>query len=148
MAIPAFNEHGILPEGVHDCSLAEIGERFGQFQRTDARCRLFEQLKGFLGQVSATGFVIEVIIDGSFVTAKDDPNDIDLILVLRSNHDFSAALRTLEYNVLSRHEVRRIWRFDMLLAQEGKSATSAEIEFFSLVRDRPELRKGMVRVQL
>ena len=29
MAIPAFNEHGLLPEGIHDCSLEEAQARFG-----------------------------------------------------------------------------------------------------------------------
>jgi hypothetical protein len=96
MPIPALNDDGFLPEGVHDCTLAEVQARFGQFQRTDRRCHLFERLEVFLSHAKATGLVTAVILDGSFVTDKDAPSDIDLILVLRPDHDFAASLRPFE----------------------------------------------------
>jgi hypothetical protein len=89
MPIPVLNEDGFLPAGIHDCSLAEIRERFGQFQRTDQRCRLMDRLEAFIQECRATGFVRSMMVDGSFVTAADAPNDIDLILVLDEHHDFS-----------------------------------------------------------
>src|SRR5205085_11246191 len=101
MPISAFTIDGFLPEGVHDCSLAELHERFGQFQTTDARCRLFDRLGEYVKQATATGLVRAIIVDGSFVTATDGPNDIDLIVILRPGHDFSADLRPFEYNVVS-----------------------------------------------
>jgi len=42
MPIPDLNEDGLLSEGVHDCTLDEIGARFGRFQVTDRRIQLFE----------------------------------------------------------------------------------------------------------
>jgi hypothetical protein len=42
-----------------------------------------------------------VLVDGSFVTAKIDPNDIDLILIVPEVHDFSADISLAEYNVVS-----------------------------------------------
>jgi hypothetical protein len=93
MPIPVLNEDGFLPAGIHDCSLAEIRERFGQFQRTDQRCRLMDRLEAFIQECRATGFVRSMMVDGSFVTAADAPNDIDLILVLDEHHDFFANLR-------------------------------------------------------
>lgn len=39
-------------------------------------------------------------MDGSFVTAKSEPNDIDLVLVLAADHDFSADLPPVHYNLL------------------------------------------------
>jgi hypothetical protein len=80
--IPAF-DGDFLPAGIHDCSFDELRERFGQFRRTDQRCRLFEWLEVLLRQVQATGFFVAMIVDGSFVTDTDCPNDIDLILVPR-----------------------------------------------------------------
>jgi hypothetical protein len=32
----------LLPEGIHDCTLDEIGARFGRFQTTDRRVHLFK----------------------------------------------------------------------------------------------------------
>jgi hypothetical protein len=90
MSIPNLNEQGLLPPGIYDCSSEEIGERFGTFQSTDRRPRLYEKLQAFLRQVRSTNLALAVIVDGSFVTSKADPNDIDLILVLRSSHDLRA----------------------------------------------------------
>ena len=38
--------------------------------------------------------------DGSFVTTKSDPGDIDLVLVLAHDYDFAADLPPAHYNVL------------------------------------------------
>lgn len=96
MPIPALTSDGLLPEGVHDCTLRELQERFGEFQTTDARCRLFERLARFVQEATASGLVAAVIVDGSFVTAKNCPNDIDLIVILRPGHNFTADLRPRE----------------------------------------------------
>jgi hypothetical protein len=98
MPIPNLNEQGLLPPGIYDCSLEETGERFGTFQSTDRRTRLYEKLQVFLQQVRSTNLVIAVIVDGSFVTSKSAPNDIDLILVLPSSHDLRAELAPMAYN--------------------------------------------------
>jgi hypothetical protein len=148
MPIPRLTPEGLLPEGVHDCSLAEIRECFGQFQTTDVRCRLFERLEKFVSQAAATGFAAAIIVDGSYVTAKNSPNDIDLILVVRTGHDFSADLRPRDYNVVSRKRVGRDYGFDMLVAEEGQMQLEEHTEFFSQVRERRHVRKGMLRIRL
>lgn len=148
MPIPAFTTDGFLPEGVHDCTLAELRERFGQFQTTDVRCRLFERLERFVREAIASGLVAAIIVDGSFVTAKSSPNDIVLILVVRVGHDFGADLCPREYNVVSRGRVRREFGFDMLVAEEGQMQFQEHTEFFSQVRKRDDVRKGMLRIRL
>lgn len=146
MAIPALNADGFLPEGVHDCTTTELRERFGQFQRTDHRCRLIERFDAYFKDAKASGVVIAIIVNGSFVTAKDNPGDIDLIVVARQV--LPANLRPQEYNVLSRRHVRRNFGMDILLAHEGLPEIDEYIAFFSQVRNRTELRKGMLRITL
>jgi hypothetical protein len=146
MPIPALTAEGYLPEGVHDCTLEELHEQFGQFQGSDVRGRLFRRLEVFVRDAMATGFVAAIIVDGSFVTGIDAPNDIDLILVLKSGHDFTASTRPFEYNVLSRHQVRRMYRLDMLVAEEGEAELDSHLKFFSQIREHDDLRKGMLRV--
>ena len=148
MAIPDFDSAGFLPSRVHECSLGEIKGRFGAFQTTDARCRLFEKLETFLTEVRATGFVVAVIVNGSFATSKHDPTDIDLILVLAPTYDFSAHLRPFEYNVLSRKQVRKLYRIDILVGQEAQHELQEYIDFFTQVRGAPGRTKGMLRVNL
>jgi len=123
MPIPSYTAEGMLPEGVYDCTLDEIRERFGSFQRTDARCRLFERLESFIKGVRAGGLVVAVIVDGSFVTDKEVPSDVDVIIVLRADHDFGATLRPMEYNVVSSSQVRRVFRVDALVARDGTTTS-------------------------
>lgn len=147
MPIPNLNEHGFLPEGVHDCSEGEVEKRFGQFQHSDCRCRLFERLTEFLRQAKASGLVKAVIIDGSFVTDKDEPNDIDVIVVLRPGHDFDAELSPREYNVVSKLRIRSQFKFDALVGEEGQNELSKHIYFFGRVRES-QIRKGLLKVTL
>jgi len=148
MPIPNFDENGFLPEGIHDCSLDEIVDRFGIFQTTDHRYRLCEQLQEFLTEIRSTNFVVAVIINGSFTTSKHVPNDVDLIVVLSKDHDFNAELRPFEYNVLSRRRVRKRYSFDVLVARDNSIEYREYSDYFQQVRGQPENRKGVLRVQL
>src|SRR5947207_15534481 len=105
MPIPALTPDGLLPEGIHDSSLAEIGERFGQFQVSDRRCRLFQRLEAYVREARASGVVKEIVVNGSFVTDKGAPSDIDLIVVSLPVGQLPAVLRPAEYNVLSKRHV-------------------------------------------
>jgi hypothetical protein len=87
-----------------------------------------------------------VVVDGSFVTAKDEPGDIDLVLVLPTGHDFGAELRPFEYNVLSRRMVRKRYAFDVLVAREKSSELTEYMAFFQRVRGDIQRRKGILKV--
>src|SRR6266545_4491026 len=99
MAIPRFNEHGLLPEGIHDCTLAEIETRFGGFQGSDRRPQLWARFKEFFAAAMAIRLIEELLIDGSFATGKPDPNDIDFVVVVSAGHDFAVDLKPGEYNL-------------------------------------------------
>jgi len=148
MPIPPLDENGFLPPGVHDCTMADVEDCFGRFMRTDQRIRLFEKLVRYLKEVQSTGMAVALLIDGSFVTGKADPDDIDLVLVLKTVHDFTAELRPFEYNVLSRTRVRQNFRFDVLIAVEDSPDYQRHSDFFQQVRDQPQLRKGILRVAI
>ena len=146
MPIPEFDEHGLLPIGVHDCTAAEVAARFGVFQGNEQRPRLMAKLTDFLKEVRASGIVREVFVDGSFVTEEPSPNDIDLIVVLPSTHDHAADLLPLQYNVVSRKRVRSRFGFDTVSVRQCTTEHAASIEFFQQVRGEPGLRKGILRL--
>ncbi len=98
--IPPFNQDGCLPEGIYNCTMDEAVERFGGFQTSDRRPQLWTKLTEFIGEAKAGAFVEAVLIDGSFVTSKPDPNDIDIVLVMAANYDFSKDLPPALYNYL------------------------------------------------
>lgn len=146
MPIPDFDEHGLLPVGVHDCTLAEVAARFGIFQGNEQRPRLMIKLSEFLEEVRASGIVREVLVDGSFVTDEPSPNDIDLVVVLPSTHDRAAELLPLQYNVVSKKRVRSRFGFDTVSVRQGTIEYASSIEFFQQVRGEPGLRKGLLRL--
>jgi hypothetical protein len=71
--IPPFDAIGNLPPGVHWATWQEFVGRFGE---TPHRRRLLAGLKAALDSMQVAG-CRTVYIDGSFVTAKDVPNDFD-----------------------------------------------------------------------
>ena len=151
--IPDFND-GVLPEGVHTCTLEEIAERFGRFDRSNRRQRLTQALMRYIREVRNLRIADALIIDGSFVTMKAEPNDIDLILVLRRAPNPGQELIPAEYNVASKSMVRSLYGFDIRAVTESSPEYRKYIELFSRIRpDDPELntserRKGMLRFEL
>jgi predicted nucleotidyltransferase len=148
MPIPPLDEDGLLPEGIHECSLEEIRARFGSFQASDQRPRLFAKLGAFLRDAEASKAVVGVLVNGSFVTGKARPNDIDLIVVVPREHDFLADLSPGAYNVLSKRRVRQRFGFDLLVAREGSIEYERWTEFFQEVRLEPGRRKGILKLRL
>jgi hypothetical protein len=147
MALPDFDARGLLPEGIHDASLEEIKERFGRFQSNDQRQRLVKHLEQSLDELWKLETAIALIVDGSFVTSAEQPNDVDMVLVLSRDHDFMRRPRPFEYSILSRKKIRRRYPFDLFISRDGSDELQGYIEFFSQVRGMPDARKGLVRVQ-
>jgi len=148
MPIPIFESSGLLPPGVHDCTLDEIKVRFGSFHGSDRRPQLFVKLLAFLSEVRASQIVRRLVVNGSFVTAKPAPNDIDLIVVVNADHDFTADLTPVAYNAVSKQRVRRRYGFDLLVAREGSVEYHRWTEFFQQVRLEPGRVKGILTLML
>jgi hypothetical protein len=73
LVIPPFQADGSLPAGVHWADWTEIQSRFAQSPHR------FQLLQGFwraIKELKVAGCKV-VYLDGSFVTAKDSPNDYD-----------------------------------------------------------------------
>jgi hypothetical protein len=146
--IPAFNEKGWLPEGVHDCSVAEAAARFGTFQVTDRRPRLWSNFTEFIGEAKACGLIEALLMDGSFVTDNPNPNDIDMIVVVSGSCNLAAELQPGQYNLISQRRVRNRFGFDIVVVIEGSDNLELAISFFQQVKQQPGERKGLVRITL
>lgn len=148
MPIPALNEEGLLPEGVHDCTLDEIAVRFGRFQQSDRRVQLFVQLRELIEEERRAGLAVAVIVDGSFVTQKLEPGDIDLVIVLPEGYNLGVELPLVQYNAISKTHLRRRYRFDVFVAIEDSPEYKEWLALFQ--RDKWEYtrRKGILRVEL
>jgi hypothetical protein len=148
MPIPPLNDHGLLPPGIHPCSLQEIEVRFGRFQANDRRPRLWAAFREFVREVKSTEIALVLLINGIFVTAKSSPEDIDLILVVVEEHDFQSDLSQAEYNILSAQRVRRRHQLDLLVARAGSDQLQRYLTLFQQVRLEPDKTKGILKLDL
>jgi hypothetical protein len=86
-----------------------------------------------------------MIIGGSFVTAKPQPNDFDCILVLDPfilGHD----LPPTEYNLVSIDAARRLFGGDVFPIVDRTPILSEYVEFFQFTRGRE--RVGIVEIDI
>jgi hypothetical protein len=139
---------GLLPPGVHTSTLEEAREQFATFQGSDRRIQLLSRLARFVNELRRSGRFSAIVIDGSFVTSKPAPEDIDIIVTLRPDHDWSTELSAMDYALVTRREIRRRFGFDALLAIEYGRDYERYVEFFGRVREDTAVRKGMLRIEL
>lgn len=152
-----LDDRNLLPAGVHDASEKEVQELFGRFQRSDRRPKLFGKLREFLKALRQADIAVSVIINGSFVMGcVDEPEDIDLIIVLPENWDWKAELKPFQYEILSKRWNKREFGFDVFVVSEGSQDEEKWRKFFSRVNVKwcdlfglpPMSEKGLLRVKL
>jgi predicted nucleotidyltransferase len=103
--LPAFYDGEFLPDGEHPATWVEVVERFGGNAKRKGFC---DRLTKFLQQAKRCGF-LKVYLFGSFISARDDPGDVDLLWVHRQN---------LNYDRLSR-ECHDLVEHALMKAREG-----------------------------
>ena len=139
--IPPLNEHGCLPEGVHNCTMEEVATRFGGFLTSDRRPQLWARFTEFMRELAMCGFMEAVLIDGSFVTAAPEPNDVDLVLVTMPNYNLSMEMPPAVYNLLSQRRMRRRFGFDIVVVKDRSDDLEQAMAFFSQVKQRPGVKR-------
>ncbi|HEX7446610.1 MAG TPA: hypothetical protein VF306_03635 [Pirellulales bacterium] len=83
--LPAFNEDGELPDGIHQAPLQEVLNRFAV--QNPQRIAIGLRLERIFAVVRATGHVRRFVVFGSFITDKDEPNDVDVFQIMENSFD-------------------------------------------------------------
>jgi hypothetical protein len=141
--IPAFGPDGYLPEGLHPATEAEVTFRFGS--ATPRRRRLILRLRRWVSLAREVG-VRRFLVDGSFVTAKTEPDDIDAVVLLPP--DFQARVERNDDAALELEQMLLTRRPEELFAAEDDSDWMDWVEFFARTRETDGRRKGLVEIQL
>ena len=141
--IPDFRDDGYLPEGLHLATEAEVTFRFGA--DTSRRQRLALRLRRWIELARAIS-ARRLFVDGSFVTSKPEPNDVDAVVwlpydfVVRVSNGNLEALE-LETMLLNRYP-------EEIFAAEDRRDWDEWVEFFSRTRESDGRRKGVVEIEL
>lgn len=80
MSIPAFRADGWLPEGHHAADWEEISAVFGG-EPGGKRCELLNRLLQWRNALRDKGMSGLLILNGSFISQKERPGDVDAIFV-------------------------------------------------------------------
>lgn len=81
MPLPAFRADGWLPEGHHKATWEEITERFGGDASSDKRLQVARRFFAWRDACRAAGLSGTLVVNGSFISQKSEPGDIDCIFV-------------------------------------------------------------------
>ncbi|WP_405282102.1 DUF6932 family protein [Methanobrevibacter sp.] len=73
-----FNEYGYLPYGMYNLTINEIEKIFSR-NSSKRRKEIMEIYKIHLNEIQNTGYYLDHWIGGSFITTKENPNDIDTL---------------------------------------------------------------------
>ena len=113
--IPTFRPDGYLPEGMFLAPEAEVTFRFGTSNRR--RRRLVIRVRRWI-ELARKINALRLFIDGSFITARQEPNDVDAVVLLPRDFDNQIATNS---DAATEFE-------DMLLTRRPEEIFAAEDE--------------------
>ena len=95
MPLPNLNHAGELPIGIHQATINEVIAQFGsgtlQREIVTARLqRIYQIAKG-------TGNLQQLIIFGSYITAKPEPNDVDVVIIFSDDFDLTVCSEDVKW---------------------------------------------------
>ncbi|MBC7909669.1 MAG: hypothetical protein H7Y30_04160 [Pyrinomonadaceae bacterium] len=153
LPIPPFTSHGILPLGIHDCDINEVETIFVY---NNQRRSIWTGFTSFLRIVRPIPEFDLVYIDGSFITDKQSPRDVDIVLEL-------ADVQTL-FTILSTHPhlydqayIKSAFLVDLWISFVQVPPNMPDLrEFFQYVRPEDAIgrgvavgsKKGILRISL
>ena len=141
--IPDFRQDGYLPEGMFLASEAEVTFRFGTSNRK--RRRLILRIRRWIELAREVG-ALRLFIDGSFITAKPEPNDVDAVVLLPP--DFENQIAANSDAATEFEEMLLTRRPEEIFAAEDDTDWNEWVEFFSRTREADGRRKGLVELEL
>lgn len=143
--IPEFNIDGNLPEGIHITDEEEFLNRFGT--GSARRKWLGERLQELIALAKSTSKLERIFVWGSFVSTKESPNDIDLLLIM--SEDFQLENTPEDSKVLFDHVKAKVrFHADIFWSKSsiGEEILRLWLDTYQTARDFK--RRGIVEVKL
>lgn len=141
--LPPYYDGKYFPPGDHVATWQDILDRFSTGQTRQALCG---RLRVFLDHAKRCGF-IRVYIFGSFISAKGDPGDIDLLWVYREDLDLDTLSR--DCRDLLNYEVMRIReRWDMFCCSDNAFVINYLLEGWRKSRPPESCARGVIMIEL
>jgi hypothetical protein len=138
--IPNFFDDQFLPDGDYEATWIEVQERFGSGQTRKDLC---EQMSKFIQIAKCCGFRA-VYLFGSFISGKDNPNDIDLMWVYRQ--ETFESLRPGCRELLNYETMKSRWHWDMFCCSDDQ--TIIEYLLTGFRKSKTGTKRGIIKIDL
>ncbi len=105
--IPNLTPTGELPIGRYSCSQRDVYEQFVSRFSSTRRQAIFEEWKAYNERLLLALKVPKLVqwLDGSFITSKQNPNDLDLVTFVPISHYTSGVDWLIDYySTVSLHD--------------------------------------------
>ena len=154
MPVPAIIDGGVLPEGIHECSLDEVRAMFAS---SGDRAKLLDRFNLFLDRLGEfiPNIPFTLYLDGSFITTWEYCRNIDVILQTRDfEGEKSGFLKTL-VNARVKREFVDLYKVRLRVAVPGLRNARDYFDWYQNVKGEEAwrfgneinaLRKGIVRL--
>jgi hypothetical protein len=140
LPIPNFVTGGILPTGIHDCDLSEVESVFVYNNR---RQFIWQSLTSYFSQIKSVSDIDIICIDGSFVTDKENPKDVDIVVEFSSYgrlRDLSMSMP----NLFMRPILKDRLPIDLLPSFNFPLSTMEDMrDFFQKLRPAEAIERGV-----
>ena len=148
VAIPEFREDGWLPAGHWQTTWEEIEARFAG-ESVSRRAAILEKLVSWRDSLRAHGVKGRLILNGSFVSAKESPGDCDCLLVYDDSHrrldEDPDTKRLTDYSTLKAVGLGDVFVFPLSLTQRHPSLFVPDVFDY---HKETRLSKGVVEVEI
>ena len=149
----------LLPPGMHPCTLPDVEEAMVKpFGTSQTRGRIFNGLSRYLADCQTHGISGRIWLDGSFVTGKNDPGDVDVISLVSADliRRLDAADQTFALHTLKGGEATKpqydVHSFAVVSVPKSHAAYLAQaqeiakwINFFRRTKEFVALNGGVTR---
>lgn len=147
MPIPQLQANGLLPSGVHECSLDDIASSFAW---NPHRKQLFENFLVFVKAELRPAFPDPIYFDGSFVTDKPTPEDTDVVLDLTAAPD-ARKWQGLQFMRAHQPRIKILYGVHFWINLPGENDFAAFFQYVGIKTARakgihPRQTKGILRI--
>jgi hypothetical protein len=143
--IPDYNIDGNLPEGIY---LVEEEEFINHFSSSSARRKwLGDRMRELLALIKSTGQLDRIFVWGSFVSAKESPNDLDILLLMKETFQLERICE--DSKVIFDHVAARIrFHIDIFWSKStiGEKTLHLWLDTYQIAKDFK--RRGIVEVKI
>ena len=140
---PDFDTNGDLPVGLYQATLPEVLAHFGT--STLQRRLVARRLAHVYALAHSTGQLVRFIIFGSFVTAKLEPNDVDIFMLMEDTFDAQQvtgeAAMVFDHLAAQHYEGASIFWIRRMAAIDGEEAA---LQYWQITRE--QTKRGIVEV--